>query len=74
MISTKRRSPTSYEARLLAMADRLFADFDMLPVLDVLQAISNARSELRDRGDRQPDPATVEDLARGNLQAACQAA
>jgi hypothetical protein len=74
MITTTRRGPTSYEAHLLAMADRLFADFDTLPVRDVLHAIGNARSELRDRGERQPDPRTVENLARGHLQAAHQAA
>jgi hypothetical protein len=54
------------ESRLLAMADRLFDDFDDLPVKAVFDAISAARTTLR----LQNTPATpdsVERLARSRL-------
>lgn len=54
------------ETRLLAMADRLFNDFDGLPVKDVFEAISSARSRLR--LERTPaTPEAIERLARGRL-------
>jgi hypothetical protein len=36
---------------MLAAADRLFAEFDELPVATVFRAIRTARSELREHGD-----------------------
>ena len=51
---------------MLAMADRLFNDFDNLPVKEVFDAISSARRRLR----LEQSPATpeaIERLARGRL-------
>jgi hypothetical protein len=56
------------EARMLAMADRLFAEFDEKPVRTVLAAIGRARTELRDVGSSLPKPRVVEDIARHILR------
>ena len=66
MMRTAQRKNRPVEARLLTMADRLFDEFDELPVRDVFDAISNARRTLR----LQTSPATpeaIEELARGRL-------
>lgn len=66
MLATVQRTNRSLESRLLAMADRLFEDFDDLPVKVVFDAISSARRTLR----LQSSPATpeaIERLARGRL-------
>ena len=51
MLTPTTHRTSSYEARMLAAADRLFADFDELPVATVFRAIRTARSELREHGD-----------------------
>jgi len=56
---TKQVGVRTAEARLLAMATRLFSDFEELPVRTVFQAIAAARVELR---DRQQGVATAEDI------------
>lgn len=66
MLAPAQRKNRPVETRLLAMADRLFNDFDGLPVKDVFEAISSARSRLR----LEQSPATpeaIERLARGRL-------
>ena len=60
---------TSREARLLAMADRLFHEFEHLPVRTVFQAIGGARLELRDAHPGVPTPEQIEGLARQRLLA-----
>jgi len=62
------------EAKLLAMADRLFNDYEQLPVRTVFQAIGGARMELRENGQRIPTPEDIEVLARLRLEAAALAA
>ena len=57
------------EARLLALADRLFRQFDELPVRTVLQAIGAARLELRERNEGIASPEDIELLARRRLEA-----
>jgi hypothetical protein len=57
------------EARLLAMADRLFHDFEELPVRTVFQAIGAARTELRERTTGVATPEDIEMLARRRLRA-----
>jgi hypothetical protein len=57
------------EARLLAMADRLFHDFEELPVRTVFQAIGAARTELREREGGVVTPEDIELLARRRLLA-----
>jgi hypothetical protein len=68
------RRTTPYEARMLAMADRLFAEFDGLPVRTVFEAIGTARSEvraqLRTEPSAAPAPEQIERLARDRLRAA----
>ena len=56
------------EARLLAMADRLFHDFEELPVRTVFQAIGAARTELRERTTGIATPEDIEMLARSRLR------
>jgi hypothetical protein len=51
---------------MLAMADRLFSEFDELPVKEVFEAISSARRGLRLRRVAAT-PEAVEALARGAL-------
>ena len=60
---------TSREAQLLAMADRLFHEFEHLPVRTVFQAIGGARLELRDAHQGVPTPGDIEKLARQRLMA-----
>jgi hypothetical protein len=56
------------EARMLAAADRLFIEFDDLPVIDVFRAIGGARRDLRTE-DGMAIPEQVERLAREQLVA-----
>jgi hypothetical protein len=68
MLATAQRKNRPAESRMLAMADRLFNDFDELPVKAVFDAISAARSTLR--LERRPaTPEAVELLARVQLRA-----
>ncbi|HVN13619.1 MAG TPA: hypothetical protein VMT69_16110 [Kineosporiaceae bacterium] len=57
------------EARLLAMADRLFTEYQELPVRTVFQAIGAARMELRERSGGVASPEDIEALARRRLTA-----
>lgn len=68
MLASARRKNRSVEARLLAMADRLFRDFEALPATAVFEAISSARRTLRLR-QSPATPEAIEILARGRLQA-----
>jgi hypothetical protein len=69
MRSTQAAAATSREARLLAMADRLFHEFEHLPVRTVFQAIGAARLELREARQGPPSPEDIEVLARQRLLA-----
>lgn len=62
-----RPAARSYESRMLAMADRLFDEFEHLPVIVVFRAIGAAQSELRE-ADLVALPEQVERLARQRLQ------
>ena len=67
-----RSAPRTFESRMLAMADRLFSEFDDLPVIDVFRAIGRARAELRD-SDGVAVPEHVERAARYRLSQARRA-
>ncbi len=62
LIAAQRRN-SAWERRMLAMADRLFADFDDLPVRTVFEAIASARATLRDRAV-DPSTSTPEEIER----------
>ncbi|MGZ4625688.1 MAG: hypothetical protein ACXV3S_05250 [Kineosporiaceae bacterium] len=66
---TKGQTRTA-EARLLAMADRLFTEYQELPVRTIFQAIGAARTELRERNAGVASPEDIEVLARRRLKAA----
>jgi len=66
MLASARRRNRPVESRLLAMADRLFDEFDDLPVKAVFDAISGARTTLRLR-NAAATPDAVERLARREL-------
>ncbi len=72
MLRTAQRAHRSYEARMLAAADRLFAEFDTLPVMTVIRAIGSARSSLR-ADDALATPEAVEAIAREQLLTASAA-
>lgn len=57
----------SYDAQMLAAADRLFLEFDDLPVLTVVRSINSARARLRERGE-PASPAAIEAEAREHLR------
>lgn len=59
-----------HEARMMAMAGRLFHEFEDLPVSTVFQAIGAARLELREARAGVPSPDDIEVLARQRLLAA----
>lgn len=67
LAAAKCKNPT-VEARLLAMADGLFSDFDALPVKVVFDAINSARRALRLQR-LAASPEAIEDLARARLNA-----
>jgi hypothetical protein len=62
------RRPTAYDIRLLQVAERLFAEFDDLPIPRVLRTINWVRSTMRELGQLVPDPREVESIARDWLQ------
>jgi len=65
------RMETSYNARMFAMADRLFVEFDHLPVGRVFTAVANARATVKKcHHSPVPDPGQVEQLARDQLRQA----
>lgn len=66
----KQEGARSAEARLLAMADRLFRDYEELPVRTVFKAIGAARVELRERRQGTPTAEQIEQLARSHLDLA----
>lgn len=70
MLTPTKHRTSSYEARMLAAADRLFAEFEELPVATVFGAIRNARSELRENGDATV-PEEIEQRARQRLALLC---
>ena len=72
-MTTKHLGARTADARLLAMADRLFSDFEDLPVRTVFQAIGTARMELRERREGVPTAEDIEALARPRLEAAMRA-
>ena len=63
-----RRSGISYDKRMLDAADRLFSEFEVLPVRSVFDAIQQARQSLRDAGALVPAPEVVEARAHDTLQ------
>jgi hypothetical protein len=67
---TKQVGVRTAEARLLAMATRLFSDFEELDVRTVFQAIGTARTELRERQQGVPTAEDIEAIARPRLEAA----
>jgi hypothetical protein len=64
MLATASRRITSYDAQMLAMADRLFDDYSGVPIRAVFRAVGAARSTLREAGEVRPAPEVVERLAR----------
>jgi hypothetical protein len=70
----KHRGARTAEARLLAMADRLFSDYEELPVRTVFQAIGAARTELRELNAGAPTAEDIETLARRRLESAPRSA
>lgn len=54
----------------MAVADRLFEEFDELPVLAVIRAMIDARRELTGRPDGMANPDDVHRVARAGLLAA----
>lgn len=54
---------------MLGMADRLFTEFDALPIVTVCRAIGAARSELRAQAGTAATPEQIEAVARRHLQA-----
>lgn len=63
-----RKSGGSYDKRLLDAADRLFSEFEALPVRWVFDAIQQARQSLRDAGMLVPAPEVVEARAHETLE------
>ena len=68
MLSSRRRI-TSYDAGMLALADRLFRDHDDLPVRTVLDAITGAHADLSAglAGGARPAPEAVAAAAARQL-------
>lgn len=66
MLAKVQRPKRAAESRLLAMADRVFDDFDYLPVKVVFDALSAARRTLRLQ-DTPATPEQIERLARARL-------
>lgn len=58
----------SYERVMLAMADRLFTDYDWLPAWTIFRVIGEVRSQLRDQGTVRPAAEQVEELVRPRLE------
>jgi hypothetical protein len=68
MPATTQRRTTPYETRMLEMADRLFTEFDDLPVGTVFRAIGAVRLSLREQDVLLPDADQVERLVRDRLR------
>lgn len=64
MLSRSRQQTPSVEARLFAMADRLFDEFDDLPAGEVFEAIGGARASLSGEPRGAPSPEEIESIAR----------
>lgn len=69
MLITPHRKSAPWDARMLAMADRLFAEFEALPVRVVFEAIGAARAALRADPGSPVTPEGIETLARDRLRA-----
>ena len=68
MVVPETRRVTPYHVRMLAMADRLFAEFDNLPARSVFSAIATAGATISEQHRSPlPDPDHVEQLAREQL-------
>lgn len=68
MLIPAHRRP-SWEARMLAAADRLFAEFDTLPVRTVFDTIGTAHAVLRAQSRiAAAAPEQIETLARQQLR------
>jgi hypothetical protein len=59
------KSPSEFADAMLALADRLFDDFDDLPVITVIRAINSSRAEL---GGDPVEVVAVEAGARRRLR------
>ena len=69
MAAPENRGDTPYQDRMLATADRLFTEFDHLPVGRVFTAIATAQATIKNRHPSPvPDPDHVERLARQQLR------
>ena len=66
MALTRARNGTPADIQMLAVADRLFHEFDELPIITVIRALGSARAALREMGE-PVTPEAVESLARGRL-------
>jgi hypothetical protein len=67
MLTRSRQQTLSVQARLFAMADRLFDEFDDLPAGAVFAAISSARVGLSNQPGDAPSPEEIESIARQRL-------
>lgn len=68
MQAVAERRSNAYEADMMAMADRLFAEFERLPARRIFRALGAARAQLREHGESMPRAANVEELARRSLR------
>lgn len=68
MLHTTSRATRSIDVRMLAAADRLFNEFEDLPVRTVFRAIGDARATVRE-SDGVATPEAIERLARDRLLA-----
>jgi hypothetical protein len=59
----------TFEARMLALTDEVFQEFDDLPVLMVMRAITSSWSDLRGVPPTRPRPEAIVSLARHKLSA-----
>lgn len=64
---TRRETLTANDTQMLAAAERLFQDFQDVPIITVIRALGAARAELRD-ADEPVTPLAVEILARVRLE------
>ncbi len=67
MLATASTKRTSWANRMLAMADRLFSEFETLPVRTVFDAITASRCELHEQTRAVAAPEQIEARARERL-------
>jgi hypothetical protein len=63
-----------WEARMLSVADGLFNEYDDMPVIDIVRALSIARRELHHAGIIPAPPELIGARARGLLRGSRMAA